>query len=413
MDTSQLVIAIHPPFARLVDWSVLARGRPCWHLLTSPASLAELVASGRSDALTEAAALDAFDHETLRQEVARRIPLSVDRAHVRLASMIEPMQRVVARLRGELQIPGASEAQVLPFVDKVEMKRAMRGVDDWLPRYVVADVDGWRADPRAAAAGVVAELGLPVFAKPRAENSCAGTARLDTVEQLAGYIERATTAFEVDEFVEGDVYHLDSVVVDGVTRWFGAGRYVWPPYKTLTGAPLADIVIGPTHPQFEELRTVNGRLLCAFPAIPDGCTHLEAIRRADGRWYFLEIACRTPGWRIPEIHRIHRGVDLRVVHYQVQAGLDPDLEERPGPVAGYYCPLKTDPGRIERVHEPPFRSACEMTWSRSWQQSTGVVRANTMADFLGAAVLRNESWDALWQDLASLDGFRPYTIAGS
>jgi hypothetical protein len=51
-----------------------------------------------------------------------------------------------------------------------------------------------------------------------------------------------------------------------------------------------------------------------------------------------------------------------------------------------------------------------MTWARRWMETPDVVRANTMADFLGAAVMHNESWDAVWQDLMALHGFRPYTL---
>jgi hypothetical protein len=410
MDTAEVVIAVHPPFAGLVDWKRLASPSRRWHLLTSGASKAELERTHVTPALAEVAVLDAFDEPSLERAVRARLGATAERARTRLATMIEPLQRTAARLRDRLQIPGAGEADVLPFVDKVVMKNAMRGVDALLPRFVPADPAECRLDPRAWAERLVSDLGLPLFAKPRDQNSCAGTARLETREALEQYGQRAAGPFELDELVEGDVYHLDAVIVGGVIRWFGAGRYLWPPYQTLSGAPLAGIVIGPGHGRFEELRRLNERLLRAFASVPDGCTHLEAIRRPDGRWCFLEVAARTPGWRIPEIHRLHRGVDLRLVHYQVQAGIEPDLEERPGPVAGYYCALKTDRGRIDRLNAPTFRSAHEITWFQRWVEAEDVVRSNTMADFLGAAVLWSQSWDAVWDDLCALEGFRPYTI---
>jgi hypothetical protein len=406
--SAELVIAVHPPFAWLVAWEALAAAGPRWVLVTSAASRDHLAREGRLGALADVVVPPSYDLATLSDLIAPW----VDRApgHTRVATMIEPLQIVVAELRRRFGLPGPMPDELLPFTNKLAMKSAMREVGDLLPRYLPHDRAAFRAEPDAYLRRVERALGLPVFAKPVSENSSAGTAKLETPAQLRAFLESSPHELELDEHIDAvAAYHLDAVVVGGAVRWFGCGRYLAPQGESLSGAPLAGSSIAQDEPLFGELERLNARLLGAFDRVPDGCTHLEILRRPDGRCVFLEVAARTPGCRMPEMHRIHRGVDLRVIHYAVAAGL-PVEGGRTGPHAGWYSPMKTEPGRIARLVDPPFGCEHEGEWQRSWLAREDVARTMSMADCLGFFVVWDRDRARLDADLSRLATHRPYEL---
>jgi hypothetical protein len=407
----EVVVAVHPPFAWLVDWQRLAASGSHWFLVTTDESKERLAAEGRLDGFAGVATSSAFDVATLGRVIEPWLRGASSRAGVRIATMIEPMQLPLAQLRHALGVPGPTPSQILPFTDKLAMKAAMRGVDALLPRYLPHQHGAFLADPRGYVARVTAQLGPVVFAKPIAENSSIGTARLGDHAELIAFLDSSPYALELDEFVEGEGYHLDSVIVNGRVSWFGAGRYAAPQGQTLDGAPLAGISVDRTDPLYDEVEDLNRTLLGSFPRVPDGCTHMEVLRRADGRWVFLEVAARVPGVRCPEMHRISRGIDLRAVHYLIQADLPVDLTGVPGPHAAYYCPMKTEPGTIASTRAPDFESPYTVEWNRSWLSRPDVARTMSQADCLGYFVLWNEDRSALERDLARTEGFRAYEIS--
>ncbi len=405
------LIAVHPPFAWLVDWAGLAAAVQHCVIVTSAASRERLARENRLGHLTSVVACDRFDVGTIERAIDPWIARAGGPSRVRVATMIEPMQIPVAEVRQRLSILGPSPDALRPFTNKLAMKAAMRGAEAYLPRYLAHDRNKFAADPEGYVARVIHTLGLPIFAKPISENSSAGTARLDTALALSDFLARSPHDLELDEFVVGEGYHLDSVVIEGAVAWFGAGRYLAPQSETLSGAPLGGISIGPGDALFPELERLNATLLGAFDCVPDGCTHLEVLRRPDGRWVFLEVAARVPGGMLPEMHRMRRGIDLRSIHYQIQADLPATLIERAGPHAAHYCPMKTLPGAIAEFVPPPFTSEHTSEWAAAWIGRTDVAYTISMADCLGFFVLSNHDRAALERDLARLEGFRPYEIA--
>jgi hypothetical protein len=406
----ELVVAIHPPFAWLVDWASLTASGARWFLVTSAESRDRLAAEGRLGGFSAVATAEAFDVETLSRIVEPWLASASSPAAVRLATMIEPMQMPVARLRTRYGVPGPSPEQMRPFSDKLAMKAAMRGVDEYLPRYRAHDRAAFAADPDRYLAAIVAALGLPIFAKPIAENSSVGTARLDTPAALADFLRCSPYDLELDEYIEGDGFHLDALIRGGEIIWFGAGRYVAPQGLTLRGAPLAGRTMLPGEPIFHELERLNVRLIGSFAHVPDGGTHMEVLRRPDGRWVFIEVAARVSGVRVPEAHLISRGMDVRRAHYALHAGLPIEVPDTVGPYAGYYCPMKTEPGRIASILTPPFESEHRWDWAPAWRDRLDVARTMSMGDCLGFCVLWNRSLEALERDLARLEGFRPYVL---
>lgn len=409
---TRTIIAVHPPFAWLVDWAALMRDETKWVLVTNHASRARLMRDGMAQRFEAVVVADHFDADGIASAAARWLPPARDPAQLRIATMIEQTQMPVAELRRRYGLFGPGPDALRPFTDKLAMKAAMRGVDEYLPNHLAHDPDAFACDPDGYVERIVAALGLPIFAKPAAENSSAGTARLDNEAALRDFLVATPYcgALELDEYVQGDGYHLDSVIVDGRITWFGAGLYAAPQGDTLHGAPLAGISIGPGDAQYPELAALNQRLLGAFAYLPDGCTHMEVLRRPDGRYVFLEVAARVPGARCPEMHRISRGLDLRRVHYEILAGLRPTLREYRGPHAGYYCPMKTREGRIARFVAPKFACEHSVEWADAWRDRTDVARTMAQADCLGYFVMWSPERGVLERDVAALRGFEAYEL---
>jgi hypothetical protein len=411
MTDIETIIVIHPPFAWLLDWPAIVSPTQRWYLVTTPASLARLQREDKLRAFCATHASSTFSEQALAPIIEPWVRAQPDSSRVRILSMIEPVQLAVAQLRERFATPGPSVRAATTFTNKLAMKSAMTGVDDLLPAHVAFDRSEFERAPHEYARAVFAKLGGPLFVKPLAENSSVDTARIDDPQQLVAHLHGARADLEIDEYIDGDGFHLDSVIVDGRVAWFGAGWYLAPQGQTLHGKPLAGAAIAPNDALFEELRALNQRLLSSFDRVPDGCTHMEVLRRRDGRWVFLEVAARVPGARVVETYEITRGINLRHTHYQLLAGLPVDLTERRGPYAGYYCPMKTEPGVIERVVSPPFSCAHRGEWDAAWITRTDTAKSMAMADCMGVFILWDEDQKRVRRELEALEAYRPYVLA--
>jgi hypothetical protein len=104
----------------------------------------------------------------------------------------------------------------------------------------------------------------------------------------------------LEQFLPGDVYHVDSLVAGGRVLFASVERYGMPPFDVSHsgGVPISYLVKHGSQEQRALLR-MNKKLLNGF-GFEHGVTHAEFIRRADSehesdRYVFLEVAARVGG----------------------------------------------------------------------------------------------------------------------
>ncbi|MEU6073267.1 hypothetical protein [Micromonospora sp. NPDC047074] len=217
------------------------------------------------------------------------------------------------QLRDEWGIGGQSAASALAFRDKVAMKDAARPAME-VPAYA-------RVGSQADVERFADRHGFPLVLKPVDQGGSRGIQVLrDRRDITTACATPWTYDMEVEQFVEGDVYHVDALVTPGL-EFISSARYSVPPLRFLQGAPMAHVLIEPDAPIANRLRDLLRALLVTMPAPDSAAYHLEVIRTPDDRLVFCEIACRVGGAQIPDlVHRTY-GFDLVAASFRAACGL--------------------------------------------------------------------------------------------
>lgn len=257
--------------------------------------------------------------------------------------VVAPSERGVptgAWLRSYLDLPGTLYDVAVGFTAKHAMKRRLvtAGVPV-APHRVVRT--------RAEARDAVGVLGRPAILKPALGTGATGSVVVratDDVDALAAPLwerGRAHPAVLVERYlgVERE-YHLDGVVVDGVTLALSVCAYLRPTLLRRHDEFVGSAPLPTDDPRRGELAGLHDAAVRAL-GLRTGVTHLEVLEH-DGGDVVGEVACRPGGGAIvPFLAHVH-GVDLWRVFLDLETTgatdhlgpLDPDR-----PVAWYGLPV--------------------------------------------------------------------------
>jgi hypothetical protein len=409
----QLDIVVQNVAAFRIDPAVLARPDRRTALIVSNSNMDRLRARQRTDVFDHIVVLDIFDDETVVSAVGDLLDREGHRVErTRLLCHDEYSLRIAALVREKLGITGDQPRQVAAFTDKIEMKAVLAGAGIRTPRHVAWDEEAYRAAPDAYREQVLSAVGTPAFVKPVDESGSVGAQRIDSGDQLRAWAERdrADTRFEVDEYVTGTLYHVDSVVCDGSLVHAQANRYLHPCYDYVSGRVCSSYTLPETDPYHQTLLDFNRRVLDALTDKPQSSVfHHEIFATPAGELVFLEIAARAPAALVPATSRIRWGADIEETHFRLQRGERVEVPVHRGPFAGWvYLPKRR--GTVTKLREP---SHLESPYRWKWNVSVGDVLDNPedIRDFAAAAVLWNEDPEALVRDLERLDRFTPMSMA--
>jgi biotin carboxylase len=211
-----------------------------------------------------------------------------------------------AMLREQLFIPGMGETTGRAFRDKLAMRRRARSAGIPCPEFVhVLNTD--------AIGEWAARVPPPWVLKPRGQAAAIGIRKLHGAGELWPAIEALGEAFAdyvLEQFIPGEVYHVDSVVFDRRVRFAIASRYSTPPMTVAhDGGIFATRTLQPSSAIASALLESNRRVLVSFGLVR-GASHTEFIRAERGEWYFLETSARVGGAFIVDVVEAATGVNL-------------------------------------------------------------------------------------------------------
>jgi len=233
-----------------------------------------------------------------------------------------------ARLRGALGVPGWTPEFVTGFRDKPRMKELVGGAGLRVPRFRELDASTTAEDVSAA-------LGLPVIVKPRSGAASHGVVRADNGTELARALAEVDPAeYECEEYIDGQVLHVDGIRREGLFHFVSASEYVNTCLDFALGRPLGSVLLDDGG--FRDLVVgFAGHCLDALGLV-DGPFHLELFRNTAGELVFLEVGLRPGGAEVAFIHRDLFGIDLFSEAFRTCLGLPPlqPSGDFPGDVAG-------------------------------------------------------------------------------
>lgn len=246
----------------------------------------------------------------------------------RIVGLDEFDQITAALAREHLQLDGMSYSQTVRFRDKLTMRTIASSHGIACPEFI-------GAFNSSSINEYLDRVPAPWIVKPRHEVSAFGIRKCENKDevwrQLSDLDNRNTwrdhpSQFQIERFIVGDVYHVDSIVNGGKILTSGISKYGRPPFSVTHGGGVFTTSTVPyKSKERKELEEISGKLLKAFN-FQKGVTHAEFLRsEADGQFYLLEVACRVGGAYIANVHDHANGFNL----WREWARLEIASEEKP------------------------------------------------------------------------------------
>jgi biotin carboxylase len=213
---------------------------------------------------------------------------------------------LAAGLREYLRVPGMGETTARAFRDKLTMRSRARTAGIKCPEFIHVlnhqAITSWSA-----------RVAPPWVIKPRSQAAAVGIRKVDSTEELwsaIGMLGDAHADYVLEQFVSGDVYHVDSIFFRRKPQFAAVSRYATPPMAVAhEGGIFVTRTLPDEDPAVAPLREINAKVLKAF-GLEQGVSHTEFIRGDDDQWYFLETSARVGGAFIVDVIEAATGVNL-------------------------------------------------------------------------------------------------------
>ena len=251
---------------------------------------------------------DAMDPQQI-VDAMRGLAAQAGRPVERLIAVLEQIQVPVAEAREFMRLPGVDAATATNFRDKHQMKDVLRAAGIPVARHRLVDGPG-------PARAFAAEVGFPLVVKPPAGAGAVDTFRLDDAAALHGWLAATPPSpadpWLLEEFLVGDEYTFDSVMVDGRMVWHSIACYRPTPLEALRNPWIQWVVLLPRDISGDTFAPIRRHAPAALRALglEDGLSHMEWFRRPDGSVAISEVGARPPGAGISSALGYSHDIDL-------------------------------------------------------------------------------------------------------
>lgn len=285
---------------------------------------------------------DSIDERFLLPDLSKRPDIIYAVSYLarqRIIDRIVPLDdydvETAATLREHLRLSGIGESRVRHFRDKLAMRMQARKSGLPVPAFTpVFNYDRLRA--------FIDRVPPPWVLKPRSEAGAMGIKKIHHGDELWRRLDELgdeQSFFLLEDFVPGQVFHVDGIVSGGSVVFAVASKYTQPPMSV---AHEGGVFITRTLPDDDEeaaaVLALNDRLQSALGMV-HGAIHAEFIKGQDGRLYFLETAARVGGANIHEMVEAATGVNLWAEWAAIEVAQIREEPYRPPASRGDYAGL--------------------------------------------------------------------------
>ena len=243
-----------------------------------------------------------------RPDVIHAVAYLARSRHINLIIALDDFDvETAAHLREHFRMPGMGDTLARNFRDKLAMRTTARNAGLLVPEFTgVFNYDDLSE--------FMARVSPPWLLKPRSEASSMGIKKINQADELWPTLEALgdqQSFFVLEQFVTGDVYHVDGLVNNGKVVFSMAHKYGQPPLSVYSGGGVfLTRSLDRKSDESKALVELNKQVLKGMGLVR-GATHSEYIKsQADGRLYFLENAARVGGANIAECVDYATGVNL-------------------------------------------------------------------------------------------------------
>jgi phosphoribosylaminoimidazole carboxylase (NCAIR synthetase) len=275
---------------------------------------------------------------------------------------------LAAGLREHLRVPGMGETTVRYFRDKLAMRMAAREAGIRVPGFVhVLNYDRVRS--------FLNRIPPPWVLKPRSMAGAIGIKKVNSAEEFWPMVEGLgdlQSQYLLEQFIPGDIFHVDTVVYQKQIRFAIASGYGRPPMEVShEGGVFTTRILERDSDRVRHLVAANERVMTAFGLV-NGVSHTEFIQaRHDDEIYFLETSARVGGAHIAELVEAATGLNLWAEWARVEVAGGQRPYAPPDPKQDY-AGLLVSLARQERPDTSAFTDP-EIVWRMDQAHHVGMI----------------------------------------
>ena len=244
-----------------------------------------------------------------------------------------------ATLREHLRVSGMGDTTARYFRDKLAMRTNARSASIAVPEFIHV-LNHQRLHE------FMQRVPPPWVLKPRSMAGSMGIKKVHNEDEFWATVNPLgdqQSFYLLEQYVPGEIYHVDSIFYECDAVFSIASRYGRPPMEV---SQQGDIFTTATLPlgsaEAQPIVELNERVMNAFGMVR-GVTHSEFIRgRADGKLYFLETSARVGGAHIVDLIEAATGINMWAewAKVEIAAGKAPYQPPVPrGDIAGLLVSL--------------------------------------------------------------------------
>jgi len=274
-----------------------------------------------------------------------------------------------ALLREHFRIPGMGQTTCRYFRDKLAMrvKAAESGIN-------VPAFSGLFND--AAIHEYTQNVAAPWLVKPRAEASATGITKIHSAEQLWQHLEKLGEErhnYLIEQFRPGDVFHVDSLSVNGKVVFARTSQYLNTPFEVAHGGGIFRSSISEYEGKDDKaLQEFNKKVMKAF-GMQYSASHTEFIKSKEtGEFYFLETSSRVGGAHLAEMVEYSSGINLWSEWAKIEIAQATDTDYQLPEIQKYYTGIIVSLIKYERPDYSSFTDS-EICWKMHMDHHIGMI----------------------------------------
>ena len=274
-----------------------------------------------------------------------------------------------AALREHLRIPGMGETHTRYFRDKLAMRIRTAEQSIQVPRFVHA------LNYETVGRFLETVPGPWVF-KPRLMAGALGIKKCSHAQEVWDHIHRVgddQANFLIEEFVPGDVLHVDSIWFQGEMRYAVASAYGRPPLEVSQGGGIFVTRLLERGSRLESaVIRFNERVLKTM-GLENGVSHTEFIHaHHNGELYFLETSARVGGAHISDLIEHATGINMWAEWAKIEVASAFGDDYMPPQPGDDYAGLLVSLARQEWPDTSSFNDP-EMVWRMDKRHHVGFI----------------------------------------
>lgn len=219
-----------------------------------------------------------------------------------------------AAIREQLNLPGQNFKSAIAFRDKIIMKSIAKD-------YVLVPKNE-RITSIIDILNFIKDNGYPFVIKPVDGAGSIETYIIKSEDQLQKFLSKGIrVGYEIEEYIDGDMYTIDGLYLNGILELFWCGMYVNDCLSFQEGKQASNVQIDENHILYARLESFIKKLVKGMPFPRTTTFHCEVFHTRKNELFLCEIASRTGGGGINELGQCYANINLNHVWVKGQCNL--------------------------------------------------------------------------------------------